>query len=174
MRLPNAALLLCVGSAVFAFSRASLAATPSATQVTWETLGELDYKTGTASAKVKALDGKELRVAGFIVPLDFSEAREVSEFLLTPSYPGCIHVPPPTPAQTILVKMEKGKKAKMSWGPIWTTGKLKLVLEKKSGYGEASYQMTGLSTADYDITEAGDKLVNFAITGGAPIPMKKK
>jgi uncharacterized protein len=139
----------------------------------WEILAELDYKSGTASEKLKSFNGKEVRVPGFIVPLDFSEAREVSEFLLTPAYPGCMHVPPPTPAQTILVKMEKGSKAKMTWGPIWVTGRLKLVLEKKSGYGEASFEMVGLKTAEYDLTEEGDRLVNQAITGGTGLMPKK-
>jgi len=139
----------------------------------WETLGELDYKRGLATAKLKAFDGKVIRVPGFIVPLDFSEAKEVGEFLLTPSYPGCMHVPPPTPAQTIHVKMEKGSKAKMSWGPVWVTGKLKLVLEKKTSYGEASFEMTGLSTAEYDLTESGDTLVNQALGGGG-LPQPKK
>jgi len=140
----------------------------------WDVMGELDYKTGKASKKIQAFDGKEVRIPGFIVPLDFSEAREITEFLLTPSYPGCIHVPPPTPAQTVLVKMAKGKKAKMSWGPVWVTGTLKLVREKKTGYGEASFQMTGLGTAEYDLSEPGDQLVNQVITGGAPLPTPKK
>lgn len=144
-----------------------------ASPLPWETLGELDYKKGIATAKLKTFDSKVVRVAGFIVPLDFSESREVGEFLLTPSYPGCIHVPPPTPAQTIYVKMEKGSKAKMSWGPVWVTGKLKLVLEKKTGYGEASFEMTGLSTAEYDPQEEGDKLVNLVLgAGGLPTSNK--
>jgi hypothetical protein len=161
--------------AVFALSVSTHAAKDDKTPILgWEVMGELDYKTGKASDKIKAFDGKQVRIPGFIVPLDFSEAREVSEFLVTPSYPGCIHVPPPTPAQTVLVKMEKGKKAKMSWGPIWVTGRLKLVQEKKTGYGEASYEMVGLSTRDYDLAEAGDPLVNQVITGGAPMPAPKK
>jgi uncharacterized protein len=146
-----------------------------APSLAWDVLAELDYKSGTASEKLKSYNGKDVRVPGFIVPLDFSEAREVSEFLLTPAYPGCMHVPPPTPAQTILVKMVKGSKAKMTWGPVWVTGKLKLVLEKKSGYGEASFEMSGLSTVEYDLTQEGDRLVNQAITGGSGLmPTQKK
>ena len=158
---------------LFAASAVTKAASDKTPPLSWEVLGELDYKTGKASEKLKTFNGKEVRIPGFIVPLDFSEAREISEFLLTPSYPGCIHVPPPTPSQTVLVKMEKGKKAKMSWGPVWVTGRIKLVQEKKSGYGEASFEMTGLSTREYDLSEAGDPLVNQVITGAAaPAPKK--
>lgn len=166
------ALVLALG-ALTAAPRAVAKPDPKVPYVSWDILAELDYKSGTASEKLKSFNGKEVRVPGFIVPLDFSEAREVSEFLLTPAYPGCIHVPPPTPAQTILVKMEKGRKAKMTWGPIWVTGKLKLVLEKKSGYGEASFEMVGLKTAEYDLIEDGDRLVNQVITGGTGLTPKK-
>lgn len=146
------------------------AAKDSAQKVSWELLAGLDYKSGKASESVKALNGKLLKIPGFIVPLDFSEAREVSEFLLTPAYPGCIHVPPPTPNQTVHVKMAKGKKAKMSWGPVWVTGYLKLIEEKKTAYGEASYELSGLSTEDYDFSSGGDSLVNQAIIGGTLVP----
>jgi hypothetical protein len=69
--------------------------------------------------------------------------------------------------------MEKGKKAKMSWGPVWVTGRLKLILEKKSGYGEASFELAGLKTEDYDLSEPGDSLVNQVINGPSPAPAKK-
>ncbi len=156
-----------------ASSEAKKKAPEKAETLSWELMGELDFKKGTATPKLKAFDGKGVRIPGFIVPLDFSEAREVSEFLLTPSYPGCIHVPPPTPAQTVLVKMDKGKKAKMSWGPVWVTGRLKIHLEKKSGYGEASFTLTGYSTEEYNLSEPGDSLVNQVITG-SPEPTPKK
>lgn len=148
----------------------SLSATDKGDKISWEQLSGLDFKTGKASSTVKALNGKTVRIPGFIVPLDFSEAREVSEFLLTPAYPGCIHVPPPTPNQTVHVKMQKGKKAKMSWGPVWVSGKLKLIEEKKTAFGEASYELTGTSLEDYDLSSGGDSLVNQVIFGGSGVP----
>lgn len=44
---------------------------------------------------VKALDGIEAKLPGYIVPLEISEAGLVTEFLLVPYYGACIHVPPP-------------------------------------------------------------------------------
>lgn len=156
----------------------SLAVAPMSQKVSWETLVGLDSKTGKATPQIKSLNGKRVSIPGFIVPLDFSEAREVKEFLVTPSYPGCVHVPPPTPNQTVLVKMQKGKKAKMSWGPIWVSGVLKVIEQKKTAYGEASYELAGISIEDYDLASGGDRLVDQVITGVpsepiiGPMPIK--
>jgi hypothetical protein len=87
--------LLYLGpSAAVADSKVKRAPQPKTQSLSWEIMGELDYRTGKATPKLKAFDGQEVRIPGFIIPLDFSEAREVTEFLLAPSYPGCIHVPP--------------------------------------------------------------------------------
>ena len=56
---------------------------------------------------VKELDGKRVRIGGYVVPLDF-EATNVKEFLLVPFVGACIHVPPPPPNQIIYVKSAKG------------------------------------------------------------------
>ena len=56
---------------------------------------------------VTELDGKRVRIGGYVVPLDF-EATTVKEFLLVPFVGACIHVPPPPANQIIYVKAEKG------------------------------------------------------------------
>lgn len=53
---------------------------------------------------VKDLDGKNVAIAGYLLPLDFSEAG-AKEFLLVPYVGACIHVPPPPPNQVIYVKV---------------------------------------------------------------------
>jgi uncharacterized protein len=167
--------LRLTSSLLVAFSVFSSFASSKEQIIDWELLSGLDYKTGRASAQLKAYNGKKVKIPGFMIPLDFSESRDVTEFLLAPSYPGCIHVPPPTPNQTIHVKMSKGKKAKMSWGPIWATGTLKLIEEKKSGYGEASFELSGLGIEEYDILKSNDPMVNLAIMGPqAPVPTPRK
>ncbi len=137
-----------------------LAAKPEAKapRVDWALLQTMDSASGKASANLEKFDGQMIRVPGFMVPLDFSEKREVTEFLLTPAYPGCLHVPPPTPNQTILVKMAKGKRAAMSWGPIFIQGRLKLVKQPKTGYGEASFEMEGDATEPFTDINSGDHI----------------
>jgi hypothetical protein len=54
---------------------------------------------------VAELDGKRVRIGGYVVPLDF-ESTTVKEFLLVPFVGACIHVPPPPANQIIYVKAE--------------------------------------------------------------------
>ena len=50
-------------------------------------------------ATVSELNGINIRLTGFMVPLDvdFGEAETVTEFVLVPSAGMCMHVPPPPP-----------------------------------------------------------------------------
>lgn len=57
------------------------------------------------------LDGQQIKIAGYIVPLEMS-GQNVTDFLLVPYVGACIHVPPPPPNQMIFVKKPKGFKIK--------------------------------------------------------------
>jgi hypothetical protein len=54
-----------------------------------------------------ALNGKKIRLPGYLLPLEFEE-RKVTEFLLVPWIGACIHTPPPPPNQIVHVKLENG------------------------------------------------------------------
>jgi len=114
----------------------------------WKQLRELNLKNNQASPKLKAMDGKTVRIAGFMVPLEDS-ADSVTEFLLVPYPQACIHVPAPPPNQIVHVKMTPGKRANMVWWePIWAQGKLRIV-RTQNIYTESSYQMSGIKTEPY-------------------------
>lgn len=109
-----------------------------AVEIDWRLLGELDYVTGKASKELMALDGKLVRVPGFMVPLEDNQ-KEVSEFLLVPTPQACIHVPPPPPNQMVYAKVNI-KGLEVAFGPIWIYGTLRLV-SKRHMYGEASFEI---------------------------------
>lgn len=117
----------------------------SGVEVDWRLLGDMDYITGQSSSELKALDGKSVKIPGFMVPLE-DDQREVKEFLLVPSAQACIHVPPPPPNQMVYVKMKRGMETVM--GPIWVYGTLNLVT-KKSMYGDASFELVGEGIEPY-------------------------
>lgn len=117
----------------------------SGVEVDWRLLGDMDYITGKSSSELKALDGKSVKIPGFMVPLE-DEQKDVVEFLLVPSPQACIHVPPPPPNQMVYVKMKKGTNVAM--GPIWVYGTLNLVT-KKSMYGDASFELVGEAIEPY-------------------------
>ena len=71
---------------------------------------------------VKALDGIEAKLPGYIVPLEISEAGLVTEFLLVPYYGACIHAPPPPSNQIVYVKTAKGVQMDELYQPFWVEG----------------------------------------------------
>ena len=82
------------------------------------------YQEAVRSAPVVGeLDGENVRLPGFVVPLDF-EGTEISEFLLVPYFGACIHVPPPPPNQIVYVKTVAAYPLQELFDPVWVTGVL--------------------------------------------------
>lgn len=142
-----AAFLASLGLGVFLFNQGGSWSGGSSVEVDWRLLGELDYITGQMSSELKSLDGKEVKIPGFMVPLE-DNMKAVNQFLLVPSPQACIHVPPPPPNQMVLVDMKAGKETPVKFGPIWIYGKL-LVTPKRHLYGESSFQMEGVRIEQY-------------------------
>ncbi|MGY0598419.1 DUF3299 domain-containing protein [Vibrio parahaemolyticus] len=69
------------------------------------------------------LDNQNVRIAGYLLPLNFTNDL-VDEFLLVPTVGACIHVPPPPPNQMIYVKFPKGFKSSELYSPVWVEGRL--------------------------------------------------
>ncbi|MCC7000975.1 MAG: DUF3299 domain-containing protein [Gemmatimonadaceae bacterium] len=131
----------------------SAAATPAAsattvTNVDWRMLAGLDYETGKMSDTLRKLDGKRVRVPGFIVPLDDAD-EEGAEFLLVPYYGACVHTPPPPPNQMAFVQMMSKKPVKLAlFDAIWMEGTLR-VTNYDSPYGQVGFQIEGLTMKPY-------------------------
>ena len=114
-------------------------------QGTFDSKGGLKQSKGLPavmySAKtVPAMNGKEVRLGGYPVPLETDAKGRSTLFFLVP-YPGaCIHVPPPPPNQLVLVRYPKGLKIEDIYTPMWVVGKLKV--EKVSNdLADAAYAM---------------------------------
>jgi hypothetical protein len=82
---------------------------------------ELRRQQGTAV--VTELDGKQIRMPGFALPLEYSD-KKITEFLLVPWVGACIHTPPPPPNQIVYVKVDKGFETNGMFEPIWVSGEL--------------------------------------------------
>jgi len=98
---------------------------------------------------VPELDGKPVRIAGYIVPLEQSK-QGVKEFLLVPYFGACIHVPPPPPNQVIHVTLDKPKKHFQTMDTVWVQGTLK-VQASATGMGDAGYRMQSDSVTPYKL-----------------------
>ena len=102
---------------------------------------------------VKALDGKQVRLPGYIVPLDVSEEGRVTEFLLVPYFGACIHVPPPPSNQIVHVTSELGVKVDELYQPYWIEGPMQ-AKSSSSELAEAGYQMQADKILIYELPES--------------------
>ena len=81
------------------------------------------YQRALISEKVVAeYNGKAIKLAGFVVPLDFNDEGIVTEFFFVPYFGACIHLPPPPPNQIIFVKHKEGLTLDEIYNPIWIAG----------------------------------------------------
>jgi len=96
----------------------------------------------SANAPVNTeLDGKVVKIPGFIVPLDVARDGTVSEFFLVPYFGACIHVPPPPPNQIVYVTARKGIALDSIYEAYWITGTMKMQT-KSTRLGAAAYSLS--------------------------------
>jgi len=97
------------------------------------------YQQALVSTRVVAeMDGKAIRLPGFVVPLEHNDDQAITQFFLVPYFGACIHMPPPPPNQIVLVNYPQGIKFTSINEPIWVSGVVK-----------TSIQQNDLATAAY-------------------------
>ena len=98
---------------------------------------------------VDDLNGANVRLPGYVVPLDFNAASEYDQFLLVPYFGACLHTPPPPPNQIIFVKSSPATKIADIYEPVWVKGVMKTG-EFGSDLGNSAYELTLVSVEPYD------------------------
>jgi len=114
--------------------------------VSWKLLGSLDYRKGIVPPELMALQGKRVRVPGFVVPLDDLNS-DVKEFLLVPYYGACVHTPPPPSNQMVFVQLA-GKTKVALFNAVWIEGTLEII-KVESPYGVVGYRLQGQKVIPY-------------------------
>jgi len=99
---------------------------------------------------VRGLDGQQVKLPGYIVPLEVSEEGRTTEFLLVPYYGACIHVPPPPSNQIVHIFSEMGVRVEDLYQPYWIEGKMQ-VRASSSELADAGYQMEAEKIYVYDL-----------------------
>ncbi len=122
-----------------------------------ETLEDDSPEAQTLIAKLQALqdkapvtheyDGIQVKIPGFVVPLDF-EDEKIFSFLLVPYFGACIHTPPPPPNQIVYVELEESIELDNTYEPIYVNGLMR-VERQESELGAAGYVLYGHSIAPY-------------------------
>ncbi|MCE2460794.1 MAG: DUF3299 domain-containing protein [Pseudomonadales bacterium] len=106
-----------------------------------------DFPLTTVDGVVPELNGENVKLPGFVVPLDVV-GDKVASFLLVPYFGACIHVPPPPPNQIVYVEFEEPVKLESMYDPVWVTGELGLE-GHASSLARAGYSMKGTALEKY-------------------------
>ncbi|HMW48578.1 MAG TPA: DUF3299 domain-containing protein [Cellvibrionaceae bacterium] len=94
------------------------------------------------------LNQQKVKIAGYIVPLEYNAEQLLTEFFLVPYFGACIHVPPPPPNQIIYVRLPKGLPPPDIYTPFWLQGTLKIET-KENDLGVSSYSLDATSVEAY-------------------------
>lgn len=124
----------------------------------------LDDSDETARLKLKALmealssaptvpeiEGKMIRIPGFVVPL-VEEGMAVTEFFLVPYFGACIHTPPPPSNQMIHVVYEPGINVESLYDAVWVSGEM-MVSRVANELGTSGYSMEAYKIEPYTYPE---------------------
>ena len=104
----------------------------------------------THAPVVQALDGQQVKLPGYIVPLEVNEEGRTTQFLLVPYYGACIHVPPPPSNQIVLIDSEIGVRVEDLYQPYWIEGRME-VKTTGSELASAGYRMDAEKIYAYDL-----------------------
>ena len=101
------------------------------------------YQKALVSTDVIAeMNGRGIRIPGFVVPLEFNDDEAITQFFLVPFFGACFHLPPPPPNQIILIDYPKGFDLESVYAPIWVSGTLGTTLtENEVAISAYSMQM---------------------------------
>ena len=95
------------------------------------------------------LEGKIIKLPGYVVPLD-TRADGTKSFLLVPYAGACIHTPPPPANQIIVVETAQAWESESLYEPVWVTGTLTTNLHETE-LAFVGYEMNALFIEKYDI-----------------------
>lgn len=104
------------------------------------------YQAALASTRIKPeFNNQKVRIPAFIVPLEYDEAQQVTQFFLVPYFGACIHVPPPPPNQIIFADHQQGMSLPALYDAFWITGTLKTAMtENETATSAYSIDIDGI------------------------------
>ena len=92
------------------------------------------------------LDGQQIRLAGYVVPLELSSGA-IREFLLVPYFGACIHSPPPPANQIVMVKLQKAIRIR-TMDACWVAGIMN-TQHNNTDWGVSGYFLAGHHIDEY-------------------------
>jgi hypothetical protein len=107
------------------------------------------YYSALKSTNIKAeFNNQNIRIPGFIVPVEYGEDQLITEFFLVPYFGACIHYPPPPPNQIIYVKYPQGLLLDALYDPFWIEGQLSTEIIEND-LATSAYALAALNIKPY-------------------------
>ena len=94
------------------------------------------------------LDGKPVKLPGYIIPFDVT-SEGVTSFMLVPYVGACIHTPPPPPNQLVFVTTELAWPSESMWDPVWVSGRLS-AKAMSTQIADVGYQIAAEKIEEFD------------------------
>ncbi|MEP3045422.1 MAG: DUF3299 domain-containing protein [Roseibium sp.] len=98
-----------------------------------------------------ALNGKEIAISGYVIPIIAEDGTAVSGYLV-PTYGMCSHIPSPAPNQLIRYKLDDDWKDAELYKPVSLSGRLDLNLSRQT-ITLLDGQVTMVAVFDLDVTD---------------------
>jgi hypothetical protein len=105
------------------------------------------FEQPASSGLVTAYDGRDVRIPGYAIPLDYSGTGVVA-FILAPFVGACVHVPPPPPNQLVLVTTGRPHEFSGLFDPVTVTGTF-ATAATSTGLAEIGYTLAAERIAPY-------------------------
>ena len=121
-------------------------------------LGELSKGNDTAqrfkdalqsTRVIPAFNDQDIRLPGFIVPLESDENQRVTAFFIVPYFGACLHLPPPPPNQIVYVEYAKGVELPSIQDPFWFEGTI-IIDQTQNDLGSSAYTMKVDTVSPYE------------------------
>ncbi|TMO46450.1 DUF3299 domain-containing protein [Pseudoalteromonas ruthenica] len=93
-----------------------------------------------SKAVIESFDGENIRLPGFVVPLENNEEQKIIEFFIVPYFGACLHMPPPPPNQMIFVRSAEGIELESLYDAFWFEGTVH-IKTMKNEVGTAAYTL---------------------------------
>lgn len=102
-----------------------------------------------SSRVVDAFNNINIRLPGFVVPIESNEEQRVTSFFIVPYFGACLHMPPPPPNQIIYVETKEGIELDVLYDPLLFEGTI-VIEQTQNAVANSAYTMRLNSAEPYE------------------------
>lgn len=102
-----------------------------------------------SSRVVDAFNNINIRLPGFVVPIESDEEQRITSFFIVPYFGACLHMPPPPPNQIIYVETKEGIELDVLYDPLLFEGTI-VIEQTENAVASSAYTLRLNSAEPYE------------------------